>query len=82
MTDTNNTPEITPKNIEGILYNIRNGEYSNIDCNTYCDAIEDAYLKLHEENQRLREALQEIVDYGESKYVNDIAREALKEHKA
>lgn len=92
---TNDTNEITPKKLADTLYDLWTGQYSMTESKNHQKLIVDEFIKLHEENARLRDALERI--YKEEAYVRDvacesqgyysaldfitIAREALKEHK-
>lgn len=87
MTDTpHTTPEINVYEVEGL---VNRRDWSTISFRSA--TIAHAYLKLHEENQRLRTALDTIISTGnyrangnEYKHLQKvcvIAKEALKEHK-
>ncbi len=67
---------------------VKDGKRNTVAGNVYCHldfleilpTIAREYLKLHEENARLRTALERVGFLG-SQQIENIAREALKEHK-
>lgn len=61
----NKLPTITLGDLELMLYNIRNGEYSDILCHIHCNAIQDEFIKLHGENARLHSALEKLYDLSQ-----------------